>query len=240
LSLLDLIRDDTLNLDMGAFFLHKTLTNSSFLTAANPSGTGKTTLMGALLGLLKPEVRIETIENSVEEVEEGKKGEPISNREIRYLIHEIGSGPYYSYIWGEQVGEFFGLAKNESIASCMHADTLEEMKDILFSPPLNVEEADFNEVDLILFMRKRGGLRDPLRRVSHVYERGKDRHRLIFRWREKGDCFERRNLPQILETEGKEGKRRLKVYRDFLEEELHAGVERIEELRGDLLEFLKR
>ena len=70
-----------------------------------------------------------------------------------YLVHEIGSGDWYGYIWGRDVANFFSLIDGQRrIASCLHADTLEELTGILCSPPLRVSREALGRVGLILFM----------------------------------------------------------------------------------------
>ena len=65
LSIIDLLEAGTVNSEMAGFLLYAMNNNLSFLTAANPSGTGKTTLMGAILNLLKPGVKIITLNGSI-------------------------------------------------------------------------------------------------------------------------------------------------------------------------------
>ncbi|MFW6270661.1 MAG: hypothetical protein ACOC4G_11335 [Bacillota bacterium] len=191
LSIIDLLKDGTLDFDLAGFLLYSMRQDKSFLTAANPSGTGKTTLMGSLLGLLKPGIQIKTISNRVKVSEEREKN-------IRYLIHEIGDGPYFSYIWGQEVDKFLSLGNRAGIASCMHADSLEEMKDILYNPPLSVREKNFYNLDLILFMTMEGRFTRRKRRVSRVYGKYNNSFIKLFEWDSESDSFSRHNLDKYL------------------------------------------
>ncbi|MFW5976554.1 MAG: hypothetical protein ACOCQS_01270 [Bacillota bacterium] len=192
LSIIDLLKDGTLNSEIAGFLLYSMMENKSFLTAANPSGTGKTTLMGALLGLLKPGVRIKTINNHInpDNIQDHKN--------IRFLIHEIGDGPYYSYIWGKDVSNFFQLGGQNSLASCMHADTLKEMKNILFNPPLSVNEIDFYNLDLILFMKMSGNFTSRIRRISEIYGSCDNKFIKLYEWESKTDKFKRKEINKFL------------------------------------------
>lgn len=67
------------------------------LTAAKPGGAGKTTLMAAILGFLPPDVPIVTVDRS-QVIRDGLKRS--ATEPACYLIHEIGSGDWYGYLWG--------------------------------------------------------------------------------------------------------------------------------------------
>ncbi|MFW5992475.1 MAG: hypothetical protein ACOCQN_04715, partial [Halanaerobiaceae bacterium] len=111
LSIIDLLKDGTVDSGIAGFLLYSMANSLSFITAANPSGTGKTTLMGTILNLLKPGVKIRTLERNFSI----NKGES----DKCYLVHEIGKGPYYSYLWGEDIARFFRIAESGTAASCI-------------------------------------------------------------------------------------------------------------------------
>ena len=56
LSVIDLIKAGTLNIAQAAWLALRILDGDSFLIGARPGAAGKTTVMGALLGLLPPPV----------------------------------------------------------------------------------------------------------------------------------------------------------------------------------------
>lgn len=190
LSIVDLINANTIDIDMSAFCLYAISNGASFLTAARPGNAGKTTLMACLLTFLPPNVRIITTENpSI--INEAQR---LANNDEKlcFLSHEIGSGHWFGYIWGKYVGQLFALMNHGfQIASCIHADTLPEMHDILVSRDLGVAESDFAKLDLILFikmMREGAGYK---RRVSALYERNCEtgKHHLLYIWDEDSDTF---------------------------------------------------
>ena len=189
LTIVDLIKAGTLNMDMAAYLLMKMHGGASILTGAVPGGAGKTTLLASQLHAVAAGSAIIPVdsEDVLDSVPEGE-----SKSYTYFLAHEIGSGSYYGYIWGNAARRYLGLNKkgNIRIASCLHADTLEEMRGIMLAPPLNVADEDFSRIDLILFMSMGGGYARPKRRVSAMYEAdGKGGHRLLYEHDRRNDTF---------------------------------------------------
>jgi hypothetical protein len=96
------------------------------------------------------------------------------------------------------VADYFELIRGrQRIASCLHADTLEELTEILCAAPLNVGREALGRVGLALFMRVRltpGGYQ---RRVSTFWEAdGQGGHRLLFQWQPKSDTFRQAAQPR--------------------------------------------
>jgi len=89
------------------------------------------------------------------------------------------------------VGDFLSLIRGPArVASCLHADTLEELAGILCSAPLGVSPASLGRVGLILFMHADRGLRGVRRRVATFYEAdGRGGHRCLFEWDAASDTF---------------------------------------------------
>jgi hypothetical protein len=197
LSVVDLIDAGTVDANVAGFLLYAVAHGASFLTAARPGNAGKSTVLANLLGFLPPGTRIVCAEGLTQQ----RQG---SNNDDRMcaLAHEIGSGPYYGYIWGHQVRDFFGLMrKGHAVASCIHADALEELTQILTDPPLMVQPATLAQLDLILFMRLSRSSRGWERRVGSIYETpgsSGSTHQLLFSWDQAGDRLVRRGPSVIL------------------------------------------
>lgn len=189
LSIVDLIQAGTISLEMAAYAMRAMAEKASLLTAARPGGAGKTTLMAALLGFLPPSVPIVTVD-SPRVIQEGLKRPPAEA--TCYLVHEIGSGDWYGYLWGRDVADYFSLIDGQHrIASCLHADTMEELTEILCSPPLRVARQALGRVGLILFMHVDPAPRGYRRRVASLWEAdGQGGHRVVFRWDTKADTHE--------------------------------------------------
>lgn len=190
LSVVDLIEAGTMSDEMAAFCLCAIANGASFLTAARPGGAGKTTVLAVLLGFLPPEVEIRTVDGSAV-IAKAKKDDPSTPR--CYLPHEIGSGHWYGYIWGDDVAELFTLKEDQRrIASCIHVDTIGELKDVLTSPPLGVAESHFRDLELALFMKMEGGYLRSKRRVCSLCEAAdRGEHHELFRWDSKSDAIRR-------------------------------------------------
>lgn len=175
-------------MQMAAYAMQAMANGASLLTGARPGGAGKSTLLGAILGLLPPDVRIVTVDGS-DFIQQGL-AQP-ADEPACYLAHEIGSGHWYGYIWGQDVADFLSLiAGRRRIASCLHADTLDELTGILHSLPLLVREAALERVGLILFIHLIPGP-GARRRVGSFWEAdGGGGHRKVFRWNAAADTFE--------------------------------------------------
>ncbi|MFH1267028.1 MAG: hypothetical protein ABIK89_14980, partial [Planctomycetota bacterium] len=168
LSIVDLIRAGTISVEMSAYALRAMLDGASLLTGARPGGAGKTTLMAALLNFLPPEVPIVTVDEA-RVIDDSLARDP--NEPACYLAHEIGSGHWYGYLWGRDVARFLSLVDHSRrIASCLHADTLDELTGILCSPPLTATRQSFGRVGLVLFMHVGGSAGRTRRRVATFYE----------------------------------------------------------------------
>ena len=179
LSVVDLVIGGTLSPEMAGICAAAMVRGASLMTAAGPGGAGKTTLMAALLGFLPPGRPIVTIESDAD------LPAPSSDAEgdAVYLGHEIGSGAYYSYLWGGAVGRYIALARGGgSIASCLHADTVAELYSALTGPELGAPVSDIGGIGLMLFIVARREGDGIVRRVSTMNVPGDGRHQEAFRW----------------------------------------------------------
>ena len=192
LTVVDLLEAGTLDEKLLKFFLKRLWRGDSFLGAAGPSGTGKTTLMGALLNLIPPGTEILTAE----------RGSPLpdskSGHSPLYLAHELNDAPYYGYIWGREATRFLKAARDRRIAATLHAESLEGVRKKLTRRPVGLPEEDFSRIDLVFTMKMetRGSRR--IRRIDRIYASGKANHRTIFRWDREADEYVR---TKQLETE---------------------------------------
>jgi hypothetical protein len=186
--------------------------------------------MAALLNFLPRDVPIVTVDRS-SVLSDGlarPAGEPAC-----YLAHEIGSGHWYGYIWGRDVARFLSLIEDKRrVASCLHADTLEELTDIVCSPPLEATRESLGRVSLILFMHVSGTLGRYRRRVSTFWESdGAGRHRLLYQWEPRSDEFERVCPPS--------GPDDLPRYVEFIERLVNEGEVDTRAVRSKVVEFYR-
>jgi hypothetical protein len=169
LSFVDLIEAGTVSSELAGELAACVEAGASILTAARRGGAGKSTLLADLLACLPPGERIVTTPD-IEAVEAASASGPTC-----FLAHEIGSGPWYAYLWGRSAAGFFALAHDGArIATCLHADELEELYRILAAQ--NVAAEDMKSIGLLAFIKdgQKG------RRVESVYVPSPGGHRV--RW----------------------------------------------------------
>jgi len=230
LTIVDLLRAQTLSPLMAAYAMRAIERGASILTAAKPSGAGKSTLLAALLHLLPPGEPIITV-HSPEVIAEALRSP--ADQPACYLAHEIGPGRWYAYLWGRDVPAFLSLIQGRRrIASCLHADTLEELRSLLTGPPLHATRKQVGKVGLIIFMFA-GVIQGKFRhRVSYFYEAdGKGGHQLVFRWDRENDLF--REEVALPDPEG------LEPYRRFLERLVAEGEAEAPIVREKVLRFYR-
>jgi len=231
LSIVDLIEAGTISVEMAAYAFRAMEHGSSLLTGARPGGAGKTTLMASFLHFLPPDERIITVDHAGV-LPEGQSR--TVNDPACYLVHEIGSGHYYGYLWGRDVADFVAMAEGpHRIASCLHADTLDELIEILCLPPLRVDYDSLGCVGLILFMHAGRGPAGYRHRVTTFHEAdGRGGHRLLFEWNPADDTF--RQVGELHDPTG------LKPYLNFVRELAADGESDCREVRAKVVEFYRR
>jgi hypothetical protein len=190
LSVVDLIEAGTLSVELAGYFMSRVSRGASFFTAAVPGGAGKSTVLANLLCFLPPGERI--VSTSSDAVVHEALGEQDLSGTC-FLAHEIGSGHWYGYIWGSTVADFVSLKRTGArLASCLHADTLEQVTEILTGSPLDVAQDALTQVDLLGFVHILPGRR---RRLGTVYEADERGHQLTFELDGGSDTFVRHAAP---------------------------------------------
>jgi len=235
LSVVDLLDAGTLDLRLAAYFMRVIRAGASILVCAGPGGTGKTTLMAALLCFLPPNGRIQVVE----------RAEPISWYEEQaasggptwFLCHELGPGFWYSYLWGEGARIFLSMpAQNRFCATTVHADSLPELRSILLGSGVGISPADFARLDLILFMQALpgGGFARWQRRVTEVFSatgQADDTHRRVCYWDPSACEFV---------WEGEEDADADRPFSDFLRSLRERRIVTVEDVRREVVEFFRR
>ncbi|HQK94806.1 MAG TPA: hypothetical protein PLD23_14955 [Armatimonadota bacterium] len=221
LSFVDLVDAGTMSADLAAFLLAAVRSGASFITGARPGGAGKSTVLASLLSFLPPGERIVCV-----------AGRDLNSLPPHacLLAHEIGDGPYYGYIWGRDVGRWLGHARDGTrVASCIHADTIDQVYDVFASPALAIPRDDWSLLRLAVFLhvdRQSGSIR---RRVSTVYwtPPGRDWPQVVFRWDPDGDRFLQECDPGL--DGGEWDRARVDIDRVF-----HRGLRQLGEVRDAL------
>lgn len=148
LSVVDLVEAGTVNREICAFILAAIRCGSSFLVGATPGGAGKTTLMAALLNFIPPKVPLLTAA-SINKISNGFN---ISHPTC-WICHEIGTGPYYAYLWGEALRLYFKLLDHgHMLATNLHADHFEETYSQICIEN-KIPEHLFRRMNLLIFLR---------------------------------------------------------------------------------------
>ena len=174
LSIVDLIERETLSIQMAAYLTNAIYHGASFLCCALEGGVGKTALMGALLGLMPKEERIVTVENEamVGKLHSSRLKKEANGVQTCYIVHEIGNGSWFGYLWGPAVLHFMAIKKhNQRVVSNIHADTYGQIMDQITS--FGGKEQQLSAFDLILFISMvdgKNGFFNQKRAVSQVLE----------------------------------------------------------------------
>ena len=177
LSIVDLIDAETVGRDLAAYSLAAIGGGASFMVGAMPGGAGKTTVMGALLNFVPSGIRLATADGTAAI----RRGEKTPRPRCCFICHEISSGPYYAYLWGDELRAFFDLAgAGHMLATNLHADTFEQASDQVCRDN-GVPAETLRRMNLMFFLsvaRSGGGY---VRRVERVWESdGRAPHRLVF------------------------------------------------------------
>lgn len=166
LSIVDLVEAGTIPEDLAAYLLAAIWRGASFLVGASPGGAGKTTVMGALLNLVPPDVELAAADG-LPTIEAGIRS-PSPRR--CYICHEIGDGPYYAYLWGAELRRYFALADaGHLLATNLHADTYEETHAQICERN-GVPARSFRRVNLLLYLAVSRTGAGWTRRVVDVWE----------------------------------------------------------------------
>jgi len=141
--------------------------------------------MAALLGMLPQDEQIITasdigaIETATAEAA-GAAGE----NSVCLLAHEVGSGPWYAYIWGRSAVAFL-KAKEEGlrIVTTLHADNPAQVEEVFGRCGIGREKA--LSAELQLFIQRLG--MSSQRRVTAIYFNIGNRMQPVFQWDRKDD-----------------------------------------------------
>ncbi len=221
LSIFDLIERQTLDIDLAAFLMTRICQGDSFLVGARPGGAGKTTVMGALLGLIPANRQIvPATQQTLASIRSADNGD-----DFCVVCHEISPGRYYSYLWGDDLREYCSLLdRGCMLATNLHADTLEESKgEICGDNGVPLEQ--FNAFSVQVYLRVEGSYSSSARRIEEVFVSNRENDpRLVF----SGSKGVRnwKNNPKFEQC------------RSFLQKSYDNGLRTIEETRGAVVGFL--
>ena len=177
LSIVDLLEAGTVTPDLAAYALAAIGGGASFLVGAVPGGAGKTTVMGALLNFVPPDVALRPADG-MGTIQHGLEG---PHPRGCYVCHEIGSGPYYAYLWDAELRAYFELpAAGHMLATNLHADTYEQAREQIRGDN-GVPEEHLRRMGLMFFLSVGGWGPRASRRIVTAWESdGGGPHRQVY------------------------------------------------------------
>ncbi len=179
LSVFDLLEKGTIDIELAGFALYWISQGASFLVGANPGGAGKTTVMGALLNFVPPDVRL--VPATEQEIVNGLTQK--NDKKCVYICHEIGAGHWFAYLWSSALQNYFQLLDfGHILATNLHADDIDEAHNqICFEN--RVPENYFQRINLMFYLHI---LRGYQRQIEKVYfSTGDKKHQLVYGKSEK-------------------------------------------------------
>jgi flagellar protein FlaI len=222
-SPIDLLNKNTINSEILAY-LWLAIENGASILITGGAGTGKTTLLNALLMFVPSEAKIVSIEDTrelnlphenwipaVTRVGFAKGYGEVSMFDL--LKEAFRQTPDYVIV-GEVRGAeayvmFQGMAAGIPAIGTMHAGRVEDVIYRLQTPPINLSPALIDTLDLVIVMvhaREKG---ESSRRIKDVVEiesvdstTGKARTNTIYRWSPSEDTFEYTGISYYLQEIG--------------------------------------
>jgi flagellar protein FlaI len=271
-SIVELLRGGTLDAELAALLWLLVEARLPLIAAAERSGAGKTTLLGAMLDFLPPGTRRIELRGIDEDfawlphaAELGWPGRPdpaLAARErttpgSAYLLAAELSDHHPHYTWGDAARVALrALSIGYGLGATVHADSLEEVFDLLHRPPVAVTDDELSRLGVVLVLRAvapppgdvaAGSLR---RIVAAHYVRpvSRDAHGHIQRlppavlatWDPHADRFEHFAWGIMAELAGRVGRRtgdfaaEHERRRDYLAGLAEAGVVEVDDVRAAL------
>jgi len=224
LSVVDLLEADTLTVDIAAYALAAIRNGASFLVGASPGGAGKTTVMGALLNFVPSDVELVAADGMAAI----RAGQVAVGRRC-YICHEIGSGPYYAYLWGEPLRAYFKLPDaGHMLATNLHADTYHQAYDQICVDN-GVPDQSLRHIQIMFFLVVQRNGWNTHRRISEIWEsNGHVPHQQVY------DSGVDRSLAELTRLVSPS---QLEKARGDIEQLRASGVRRIEQVRAAVLEL---
>ena len=147
-SLLDLIELETINLELATWLVSHVSRGASFMTGAGPGGIGKTTMMRALLGFSPARLPYFIALPGMVSV---------SARNTKCVVsHELSSHPPPTYLWGQDLRDFFSLSEQGNmLVGNMHTDDLEETRSQICEDN-DIPKDQFRALKILAFIRIEG------------------------------------------------------------------------------------
>ena len=230
LTLVDLVTNGTMNADIAATLASITAQQHSFVVVAVPRFAGKSTVTDAMLHCVPTNVPVHRLSGEEAEMDRLK----LKGSGGYLVVGEFSRGPVSGYIWGSPVRKVFEIMRaGYSLSTALHAPSMEEAYAAICQAN-SVPDKDASRLTYMVYIERRGDDEDSFwRRIAQVHEvdrvvDGIPRGRLLFRWREKNDSFERVEEPRLLGID--ENLLRERAYR--ITELVTSGPTSVEDIRS--------
>lgn len=194
-SIAELIRDGTLDAGLAAMLWVLVEGRVPLIVAAQEQGTGKSTLLHALLDFLPPGTRIVELRGSAETfdwlphaTELGWRravgaahgsawGEDPVRPDTTVLLVPEFSDHLPSYTWGEEARVAIRAASiGYGLVATIHADTLEGVFEALRREPVRAEDDELSRLGLVLILRRHGAGRRRVVAAHYIRPTARDEH----------------------------------------------------------------
>ena len=175
-SIVALIRDGTLDADLGALLWLLVEARLPVIVAAQRGRTGKTTLLHALLDFLPPATRRVELRGITETFDwlpharelgwraepvadpaapaAGTPRDPITDPASTYLLAAELSDHLPDYTWGDAARVAVrAVSIGYGLGATIHADSLEEVFDALHQPPVALTDDELSRLGLVVILR---------------------------------------------------------------------------------------
>ncbi len=190
-SIVELIRAGTLDAELAAQLWLLIEARVPIVVAAEAQGTGKSTLLNALLDFLAPGIRVVELAGETETFawlpqasELGwpgvarpvPGGEPVRAETTVLLAPEL-SDHLPSYTWGQAARVAVRAASiGYGLAATIHADALNDVLDVLRRPPVQLVDDELSHLGVVLVLRRVDGGRRRVAAAHYVRPVARDLH----------------------------------------------------------------
>ena len=190
-SIVELIRDGTLDSELAATIWLLVEAGVPLLVAGEGPGTGKTTLLGALLDFVAPETKVVELAGASETFDwlpqATELGWPHAARatgeravikpDTTLLLAQEFSDHLPAYTWGEGARLAVRAAViGYGVAATMHADSLDAVFDELRGRPVALSEDELSHLGVVLILRRVDGSRRRIVAAHYVRPMSRDVH----------------------------------------------------------------
>lgn len=193
LTIVDLIKNNTLNAEIAGLLWAAVDENISFITAAVYRNAGKSTVAKAVLSLRRENVSLHYVSGNPEVTE---KLLSVEKHGGYLVVDEFSSVDIPGYLWGSKAQHVFEIAKmGYSLQGSIHAESAEQAISEI-TQGIGVSDESASIIQLVIYIEMFGSsIAQAKRRISEVYEvhrveNGKPLGHLMYKWNNENDSFE--------------------------------------------------